>query len=254
MQTLGKNWTLIRVFLAVSICIGCNNGSTDSFDRAIAKHRSTLVDQVNPVGQGIPYFTTGTLNPVWHVTPETPIVTIPPLQLLDQDGQKQTAALFTNKISLVGFFFASCSGFCPYLMNNLRKVAKELHAPNTKVQFVAFSVNPDEDSPAQLKEFATRHTLASTGSWTLLTGNKATIYNLAKQTLASQVFKRPGVEANFVHSEHIYVIDGKLRLRGILNGTRVDLAKDAKAIVTSLLKESDENMVGANTSAERNKL
>lgn len=201
-----------------------------SFETAIAKHRNSLVDQVNSVGKDLPYYTVETLNPVWNVTAATPIVSVPKIKLVNQNGDEVDETIFDGKLTVVGFMFASCRGFCPFLIDSMKSIEREV---KDNVQFVAITVDPETDTPAQLKKFAKARGIDEP-HWMLLTGDKATIYSLAKKTFASQAFKKPTKDVNYVHSEHLYVIDGKRNLRGILNGTRIDVKNDARTIISQL--------------------
>ncbi len=220
------------ILLGFVVCLGCTKQK--SFDKAIAEHRNTLVDQVNPVLSGAPFFTIKTLNPVWNVTEKTPIVESPEFNLVDQDGNKRDAGMFKGKVSIVGFMFASCKGFCPFLVESMKGVEQAIKDRSEPVQFVAITVDPSEDTPEVLKTYAAGHNLDTETRWSLLTGDQDTIYKLARETFASQVFKRQTEDPNFVHSEHLYVIDKGGRLRGILNGTRVDVGRDAQSLLAQL--------------------
>lgn len=213
--------------------LGCHK-KPDVFEAAIARHKATLVDQVNTPGTGLPYFTVETLNPVWHLSAATPVVTMPSFQLTDQDGKVRGNSVFDDHITVIGFFFASCSGFCPFLVEGMKAIEKETESVSNKVRFIAFSVNPEDDTPAHLKAYAKQRGLNTDRNWTLLTGDRETIYSLAKKTLVSQVFRRASAANSFVHSEHLYVIDGQRHLRSVLNGTRVDVSRDAKAVIRQL--------------------
>lgn len=210
----------------------------DEFQEAISKHRHSLVDQVNPPGVGVPYYTIETLNPVWKISDKTPLISIPPLLLKDQNGRTRDQSMFQGKISIVGFIFTSCSGFCPFLVEGMKSIEKEVTSLGKDVQFVGLTVDPENDSPQRLQAYAEQKNLSG-DRWLLLTGDKETIYGLARQTFASQVFRRKSVTPSFVHSEHLYVIDQKGYLRGILNGTRVDVKKDARTLLSQLAISPD---------------
>jgi protein SCO1/2 len=223
---------LIATTVVLAASTACRR--TQSIEAAIAKQRGSLVAQVNAAGDGAPFFTVDTLNPIWAADGPTPIVTIPELQLVDQDARTRDRTAFTGRTTFVGFFFATCQGFCPFLIEGMKGVADELADLKGSVRFVALSVNPETDTPERLTQYAERRGLDTKGDWTLLTGSRDVIHGLAKKTFASQVFQRPGQDANFVHSEHLYVLDEQGRLRGILNGTRTDLRRDARALVDQL--------------------
>jgi protein SCO1/2 len=209
----------------------------ESAAAAIARSRGSLVDQVNAAGDGAPFFTVQTLNPIWADDSATPIVRIPAIALTDQEGQERTASLFHGKVTVVGFMFTSCNGFCPMLVQKMQQIAGALKG-RADLQYVAISVDPENDTPARLREYAAAHRLDTAGGrgpWVLLTGSAETVYSLARNTFASQVFQRPGAgPRDFVHAGHLYVIDAQGRLRGILNGTAVNVSSAAMKVVASL--------------------
>jgi protein SCO1/2 len=237
LQALG-DYKKIVWLLVFCVNLGCQK-KPDVFEAAIARHKATLVDQVNAPGTGLPYFTVETLNPVWHLSAATPVVTMPSFQLKDQDGTVRDNTIFDDHITVIGFFFASCSGFCPFLVEGMKRIEKETEAISDKVRFVAFSVNPEEDTPVRLKAYAQERGLNTGRNWMLLTGDREAIYSLAKKTLVSQVFRRASAANSFVHSEHLYVIDGQRHLRSVLNGTRVDVSRDAKAVIRQLANPAE---------------
>lgn len=221
----------IAFVLALGVFSGCHSRKRQSFEEAIVRYRNTLVDQVNEVGKGLPFFSPETLNPTWK---EDNIVRIPSLELLDQDGKTIKESLFQGKITFVAFIFTSCNGFCPFLIQGLKKVETALKS-YSNIQYVAFSVDPEQDTPSRLKTYAKKFNLAVNKNWKLLTGNHDTIYSLAKDTFASQAFKKttPGPR-NFAHSEHFYVIDPQGRLRSVLNGTRLDTPQHAQVVIQQM--------------------
>ncbi len=203
-----------------------------SFQDAIQDAKRSKMTIVNEVHAGVPFYSIKTLDPSWEEAGEIPIVKIPSLQLLDQHGKMRDEKLFDNKLSVVAFFFSSCAGFCPTLIKNLQQVEKKVKQQNKDVQFVAISVDPSTDAPKRLEEYAKKMNLSS--SWILLTGEEDRVYNLAHETFAAEAFKLPKSKGQVGHSEHFYVVDGKRRLRGVLKGTRLDVASKAGELLAAL--------------------
>jgi protein SCO1/2 len=229
-KSLRGRFELSFIFAAL-LSSGCTGSS--SFDAAIERSRETTVDDVAAIGKGAPFYTEHSLNPVWDASGKTSIVRIPEIKLTAQDGKPRDEKLFRGKKTFVAFFFASCGGFCPTLVKNLQKVERELGATND-LQFVLMSVDPENDTPPMLRGFASKMQLTP-GKWTLLTGDRETIYSLARDRFASQAFQRVGATPRrFVHSEHFYVIDEEGRLRGVLNGNRPDAPKEASKLMAQL--------------------
>ena len=87
------------------------------------------------------------------------------------------------------------------------------------VVMLSYSVTPWIDSVSRLKMFADNNDIVSP-NWHLLTGNKAAIYKLARQDYFAEEdlgFTKDSTE--FLHTEHILLVDRTKRIRGIYNGT-----------------------------------
>jgi protein SCO1 len=94
-------------------------------------------------------------------------------RLLDQDGREvrfYTDAL-RRKIVLISFIYTNCTDICPILMHNLSDVQASLGDRFGKdVFFVSISVDPEDDTPEELKKYAGRY--GAKPGWTFLTGPK----------------------------------------------------------------------------------
>jgi protein SCO1/2 len=206
-----------------------------SFQKAISQAREAKMDEVNPVKSGVPFYSIKTLDPNWEEFGKTPIVRIPELTLVGQDGKTRSESLFNGKITFVAFFFTSCAGFCPVFLKHLQEVENRLKAVQG-IQYVAISVDPETDQPDRLRKYFKKMNFNSK-TWTLLTGNRELIYTLARETFASEAFRLPKSSTQIAHSEHFYVIDPKRRLRGTLKGTRLDVAEGAHQLISELMTD-----------------
>jgi cytochrome oxidase Cu insertion factor (SCO1/SenC/PrrC family) len=109
------------------------------------------------------------------------------LPLLTQDG---TPVRFYNdvlrgKLVLISFIYTSCTDICPILMHNLVDVQEKLGDRFGKdVFFVSITVDPEDDTPEELKKYAQRY--EARPGWTFLTGKKENvdwvIYKLGQYT------------------------------------------------------------------------
>ena len=194
-----------------------------------AKSQAPSVSAVNAAARGLPFFLPKTLSPVWEAKEE--IVKMPTFQLVDQDGKLRDQTMFEGKVSLVAFFFATCSGFCPALIDKLKEI-ESVAKDQPNLQFVVMTVDPERDTAERLKLYAKNRRL-SDKNWVLLTGDRSTIFSIAKDTFVSEAFKRASGKS-FVHSEHFYLIDQVGRLRTVLNGTRIDVPSKAKLALAEL--------------------
>lgn len=147
--------------------------------------------------------------------------TILPFKLIDQDGKTVTEALVKNKIHIADFFFTRCGTICPKIQSNLTRV-QELFKDNTDLVFLSYSVDPINDQPADLKQYAKRYE-AIPGKWYFLTGDKAQIYHLAQRGYFLPVvdhgvtYGKP--DETFIHSEKLVLVDKQGIIRGFYDGT-----------------------------------
>ena len=85
--------------------------------------------------------------------------------------------------------------------------------------FLSFSVTPWIDKPYILKKFKERYHIQN-NNWQFLTGSKTEIYKLARQSYFAEEdigFNKDSSE--FLHTEHVILIDKKRHIRGVYNGT-----------------------------------
>jgi cytochrome oxidase Cu insertion factor (SCO1/SenC/PrrC family) len=103
-------------------------------------------------------------------------------KLLDQDGREvrfYTDAL-RGKIVLISFIYTNCTDICPILMHNLSDVQDSLGDRFGKdVFFVSISVDPEDDTPEELKRYGERY--HARPGWTFLTGPKKDVDAVIKR-------------------------------------------------------------------------
>jgi protein SCO1/2 len=93
--------------------------------------------------------------------------------LLDQDGKEVRlyTDLLKGKIVIMDFIYTRCVGPCPILSSTFVKIQERLGDRLGKDVFlISFSVDPDYDTPARLKEYAER--FRARPGWTFVTGSR----------------------------------------------------------------------------------
>ena len=76
-----------------------------------------------------------------------------PFTLTNQDGQPVDQTILNGKWTLVFFGFTYCPDFCPTTLATLNAVQGRLGADADKLQIVFISVDPERDTPRQLKDY-----------------------------------------------------------------------------------------------------
>ena len=79
---------------------------------------------------------------------------MPRLDMADQDGHSVAMDALTGTWSLLFFGYTFCSDICPTTLAQLREVKRKLPpASAQRVQVYLVSVDPNRDTPAQLKDY-----------------------------------------------------------------------------------------------------
>lgn len=137
--------------------------------------------------------------------------------LYDTDSNLVTEKITENKIYVVDFFFSTCKTICPKMSNQMMRV-QHVFSEDDDVISLSFTVDPLNDTPSRLKEYAAKHK-AVKGKWYFLTGDKKQIYDLAKNSYFLNAMEGNGGEDAFLHSEQFLLVDKEKRIRGIYDGT-----------------------------------
>ncbi|MDQ6940295.1 MAG: SCO family protein, partial [Verrucomicrobiota bacterium] len=80
--------------------------------------------------------------------------TIPEFRLTNQNGQPFGSADLKGKIWVADFIFTSCPGPCPIISSRMAEMQKPLE--KSDVHLVSFTVDPQNDTPKVLHEYADR--------------------------------------------------------------------------------------------------
>jgi protein SCO1/2 len=112
------------------------------------------------------------------------------VQLLTQEGKPVAlySDLLKGKVVLINAFFASCTDSCPKMSATLDALQSRLgdHL-GRDVFLLSFSVDPETDTPANLKAYAERFHARS--GWLFLTGDKKNV-DFALSRLGQKVARR----------------------------------------------------------------
>jgi cytochrome oxidase Cu insertion factor (SCO1/SenC/PrrC family) len=147
--------------------------------------------------------------------------------LTERDGTPFDSAALRGKVWLASVFFANCPGPCFRENQAIADILRAIPDPD----FVAVSVtcDPENDTPEALRRYAERFE-ADAGRWKFLTGDMATIKELANGTLLLPA------EVG-VHSERGVVFDRQGRLRGSYHLLQPDRVKLLEKLIREVLDE-----------------
>jgi protein SCO1 len=97
---------------------------------------------------------------------------LPEVALTKTDGTQTTLAkeLADGKPVILNFVFTSCAAICPVMSQIFSTVQARLGADLDDVHMVSISIDPEQDTPERLTEYAKK--FAATPNWQFYTGSQ----------------------------------------------------------------------------------
>jgi protein SCO1/2 len=121
-----------------------------------------------------------TLPSAWGQAPASPAAGAQKyfgdLKLVDQNGREVNLYpdLMKDKTVVINVMFTACTGACPVMSTTFSKIQQHLPDRVGKdVHLISISVDPVNDTPAKLKEYAGRFNAGP--GWYFLTGSKENV-------------------------------------------------------------------------------
>jgi protein SCO1/2 len=98
---------------------------------------------------------------------------VPPIKLVRDDGKSVSLAdeLNDGRPVVLNFIYTTCSGICPLASHIFSQLQHKLGAERDGVHLVSISIDPEEDTPARLRDYASRYLAGP--SWQHYTGTMA---------------------------------------------------------------------------------
>ncbi len=160
--------------------------------------------------------------------------TVPQFEFTNQDGHPFGSVQLQGKIWIADFIFTSCPGPCPMISSRMSELQRPLE--KSDVHLVSFTVDPETDTPAVLRDYAERlH--ARAGRWDFLTGAEATLYALIKNGFKLAVSDGAEEAGSPVHSTRAALVDRQGIVRGYYDMTAPDGVTKLLADTSHLLRE-----------------
>ena len=138
-------------------------------------------------------------------TPPVPKLSIPDVDVLDQEGRtrKFFTDLVKDKIVIVNFVFTTCKLKCPLQGVHYSELQAALgERLGRDVFLISVSTDPETDSPDKLKAWGAK--FKAKDGWTLVTGRKEELTPLLK------VFTGDGPRTGY-HTSSVCIVNGDKR-------------------------------------------
>lgn len=146
---------------------------------------------------------------------------VPEFVFQNQDNRYVTNEDFSGKVYVAEFFFTSCPSICIEMNQNM-KILDEEFGGRDDFGIASFTIDPVNDTPVVLKEYAERLNVISQ-NWHFLTGKIDDVYELSNSGFNIFAGVNPAVAGGFEHQGFFALIDknGYIRSRKDSNGNPI---------------------------------
>lgn len=150
--------------------------------------------------------------------PQTPLAVygrVPTFQLVDQRGAPFTDGSMAGHVSVVDFIFTRCASSCPRLTARMVDLQGRLARAGSKARLVSFTVDPENDTPAVLSDYAARNG-ADPARWSFVTGPVDSVKTAVVSGFKIAMDKLPtgANDTDVTHGDWFVLVDATGKLRG----------------------------------------
>lgn len=142
---------------------------------------------------------------------------VAPFQLVERSGAPVTLDTLKGRPWIAGFVFTRCTGPCPRITANMRKLQGEL--ADSDVRLVSFSVDPLHDTPQILEAYADTFG-ADPERWLFLTGPLEEVRRVSFESFRLPFERDDAQPAGqlVAHRTVLTVVDREGQIRGYYDG------------------------------------
>lgn len=136
---------------------------------------------------------------------------VPEFSLTERSNRPVARKDLEGQIWVADFIFTHCAGMCPAMSTNMQQLQARLPR---EVKLVSFSVDPRNDTPEVLTEYAKRYN-ADPQRWLFLTGDPDEVQKLSVGGFKLALDPSFGTtEEPITHSSRLVLVDQQSHIRG----------------------------------------
>lgn len=162
--------------------------------------------------------------------------TIPFFYFRNQDSVIVKSTDMKGKVWVADFFFTTCPTICPTMTKNMMRLNKATEDLKEDIQFISFSINPNHDTPSQLKKYRNYYG-ATASNWQFLTGDEEETHQLGIENFQVFAGRDDESEGGYAHSGAFTLVDKEGYVRGVYLGTDKKQVDKLEKDLRKLLKE-----------------
>lgn len=165
---------------------------------------------------------------------------VPDFDLIERSTQTVRLADLRGTVWIADFIYTTCQDTCPLQSAELAKLQEKWH-DKPQLKFVSFSVDPEQDTPAVLSQYAARFN-ADEGRWLFLTGEKEQLTRLVREGFRLSAAPAPDFATSgaILHSPRFVLVDRQARIRGYYDSRDNEALERLKLDAITLLHAKKE--------------
>ncbi|MFC4387250.1 SCO family protein [Gracilibacillus marinus] len=139
----------------------------------------------------------------------------------NQDGESVSKSDLDGKFWVANMIFTECPDICPPMTANMARLQKMLSEEGLDVGLISFSVDPTNDTPEVLKDYANNYGI-NFDNWSFLTGyTDAEIKTFLNESFKAYVDKPEGSDT-VIHQSTFYLVSPEGNAINGYNGSKAE--------------------------------
>jgi len=159
---------------------------------------------------------------------------IPDFAYTNQNGKLVSKSDVTGKVFVADFFFSTCPTICPKMTSQMKRL-QTLTQDISEIRFLSFTINPSEDTPKVLLDYANSYGV-SLSNWDFLTGDEEATHLLGVKGFLVHARSDEDEPGGYAHSPSLVLVDRKGHIRGVYDGTATQEVDQLNQDIRKLLR------------------
>jgi protein SCO1/2 len=174
--------------------------------------------------------------------PDTIYHIVEDFKLLNQKADTTTWKSYKGKVIVLNLFYSNDRPFGVDFANKAMEGFTKVYEKNDMIHFIGVTVDPQQDQPAVLAEYAKKIN-AVAGKWDLLTGDSTQVYQLIRKGLLLDALKTTtNGFTKFTYGNMFVLLDSEHRIRGYYEATNQEALSKLDDEIKVLVAEELRNM------------
>lgn len=164
---------------------------------------------------------------------------VPEFEYLNHDSVMVYSKDLKDRVWITDFFFTKCPTICPPMTSQMKRLSDNISDLSDKVYFLSFSIDPERDTPNQLREYRKKYEI-NAKNWHFFTGDEEATHLLAKEFF-NGAERNEDIDGGFGHTSYFALVDKEGLVRGIYDGTNAEQVDQLEVDLRKFIKHQKSN-------------